>query len=311
MITAKDYVYEVYKERSFTLAAKKLFVSQPALSASIKKIEKELGAELFDRRTTPLTLTEAGKAYIEAAEQIYDAEENLRNRINDINELRTGTITIGGSNYIASCVLPEIISTFSASHPGITINLAEDNSTDLKERALAGSIDVVIDYDFAEESFTSLPLKEERLYLSASRNSAVAKELREFSLSHADIKRGNAESVPAINLKALENEKFILLKKGNDMAMHAHSMFKEAGISPKAFLELDQLMTSYALSRRGLGLAFVPDNLVAASPSDDAVFFRISSRYASRTLCIAYKKNRYVSKCLARFIEVAGECSKK
>ena len=70
MFVWKKYVYEVYKERSFTKAAQNLYISQPSLSARIKKIEEIIGEPLFDRSTTPLQLTEVGKVYIEAAEEI-------------------------------------------------------------------------------------------------------------------------------------------------------------------------------------------------------------------------------------------------
>ena len=62
MFQGMDYVYEVYCEKSFSKAAEKLFVSQPALSASIKKTEKKIGLPLFDRSTSPIQLTPAGKS---------------------------------------------------------------------------------------------------------------------------------------------------------------------------------------------------------------------------------------------------------
>ena len=69
MFTWKKYVYEVYKERSFTKAAQNLYISQPSLSARIKKIEEIIGEPLFDRSTTPLQLTEVGKVYIESPDR--------------------------------------------------------------------------------------------------------------------------------------------------------------------------------------------------------------------------------------------------
>ena len=309
MLTANDYVYEVYKEKSFTLAAKKLFVSQPALSASIKKIETEIGAKIFDRSTSPITLTEAGKAYIEALEQIYATEENLKNRINDINDLKTGSVSIGGSNFMSSCVLPDIITNYAAKYPGITLNVVENTSENLKKLVLDGEIDVVIDYDFNDKEFTSFPLKEEIIYLSASKSSRVAESFGDCTLTANDIIKGNTEK-QSIDLKLLSDEKFLLLKKGNDMEMHATKLFKEAEIYPQTFLMLDQMMTSYALTKRGLALTFVTDTLIKANPSDDCVFFRIASPYAARTISIAHKKNRYVGKCLSAFIDVTRETVK-
>ena len=59
-----EYIYTVYKERSFTKAAKKLFISQPSLSASVKHIEEKVGYPIFDRGTKPISLTECGRKYI-------------------------------------------------------------------------------------------------------------------------------------------------------------------------------------------------------------------------------------------------------
>ena len=69
MFTWKKYVYEIYKEKSFSKAAQNLYISQPSLSARIKKIEQQIGAPIFDRSTTPLRMTEVGEAYISAAEK--------------------------------------------------------------------------------------------------------------------------------------------------------------------------------------------------------------------------------------------------
>ena len=65
MLKEMDYIYAVYEEKSFSRAAKKLFVSQPALSNMVKKAEKEIGAPIFDRSTIPLTVTPAGEYYIQ------------------------------------------------------------------------------------------------------------------------------------------------------------------------------------------------------------------------------------------------------
>ena len=92
MFVWKKYVYEVYKERSFTKAAQNLYISQPSLSARIKKIEEIIGEPLFDRSTTPLQLTEVGKVYIEAAEEITQIEQRVENYINDLAGLKTGSL---------------------------------------------------------------------------------------------------------------------------------------------------------------------------------------------------------------------------
>lgn len=78
MFSKYEYVYQVYKEHNFTKAAEKLFISQPSLSAAIKKIEEKVGAELFERRGKGIELTEVGKEYIATTEQIIKAENEFK-----------------------------------------------------------------------------------------------------------------------------------------------------------------------------------------------------------------------------------------
>ncbi len=306
MYSAMDYIYEIYKEKSFTKAAQKLFVSQPALSASVKKVESELGAEIFDRSTSPISLTEAGRIYIEAAEQIYAVMTGLKERIDDINGLRTGEVTAGGTNFVSSCVIPEIVKNYSARFPGIALNLVESNSEELKRLALSGGVDAVIDYDFDGALFDITPLREEKIYLSAAKDSPQAQKYANYALTDGDIRHGRENRAPSIEISALGGEPFILLKKGNDMNERAVKMFAESAIRPNVALMLDQLMTSYTLSCKGLGMAFVPDTLIDAAPLKNAVYFRISSPHAKRTLAIAKKKNKYASKALTQFIITAA-----
>ena len=109
MFNHMDYVYSVYKERSFSKAAEALHISQPSLSATIQKIEEQVGAPIFDRSTRPISLTLFGAAYIQSIEQIQEIQENLFNMANDLSELQKGKISIGGSNLSISYVLPQKI----------------------------------------------------------------------------------------------------------------------------------------------------------------------------------------------------------
>ena len=92
MFQGMEYVYAVYKAKSFSKAAKELFISQPSLSASIKRIEKKMGYPIFDRSTKPLQLTEYGEAYIRAVEQMMMIKNEFSNYINDLGELKAGCL---------------------------------------------------------------------------------------------------------------------------------------------------------------------------------------------------------------------------
>ena len=94
MLRDREYVYAVYQERSFSRAAQRLFISQPALSSKVKKVEERVGAPLFDRSTNPIRLTPAGKCYVEAVEQVMGIEDELRSRLAQLADQREGAITI-------------------------------------------------------------------------------------------------------------------------------------------------------------------------------------------------------------------------
>lgn len=83
MFQGMEYVYEVYKEKSFSKAAASLFISQPSLSANVKRIEKRIGCPIFDRSTKPLQLTECGRKYIESVERSW--------KLKRISEILFGT----------------------------------------------------------------------------------------------------------------------------------------------------------------------------------------------------------------------------
>ena len=104
MLKYSEYAYEVYKERSFTKAAENLFISQPSLSLTVKKLEDELGAKIFDRSCKEIALTDIGKKYIRAVEEIKNIEKNLKNEIEDLQKLRRGKVTIGSTVFVSSCI---------------------------------------------------------------------------------------------------------------------------------------------------------------------------------------------------------------
>lgn len=305
-----DYIYETYKERSFTVAAKNLYISQPALSAAIQKAEREIGARIFDRSTNPIRLTDAGIAYIAAVEKVKEIERDLHTRLNDISDLKTGKLTVSGASYISSFIIPPILKNFHAKFPGISTELIENPPFPLQEQFLGEETDLMIDYHFDEEIYTSFPVFEEKIFLAVPENSLVHSQLAAFSFTGEDIRNGthlqkNAALVP---LKYFANEPFVLLKKGNDMNTRALSMIKESGINAKIVTQLDQLITSFNFVKAGIGTALVTDTVIKGSDCSGVLFYRPESSFSCRTVRIAYKKNRYISQSMMdAFISTAKE----
>ena len=107
-----EYVLTLAEEKSFSKAAQKLYVTQPSLSQFIKNLEKELRVPIFDRSTSPIRLTPAGEAFVNAARKIKAIEDELNQQIADLTNLNTGDLRIGTSPFRASCLLPKSIAKF-------------------------------------------------------------------------------------------------------------------------------------------------------------------------------------------------------
>ena len=145
MFQGMEYVYEVYLEKSFSKAAEKLFISQPSLSANVKRVEHHIGYPIFDRSTKPLSLTECGVQYIKAVEKIKSIQNEFEGFANDWGDLKKGTLTLGGSNLFSSWILPPLIADFARRYPLIQISLIEETTANLARMLRHGQLDLMLD----------------------------------------------------------------------------------------------------------------------------------------------------------------------
>ncbi len=308
MFKKLDYVYAVYHEGSFTRAAEKLYISQPSLSAAIKNLESEIGAPLFDRGAGGVELTEVGRIYIDCAERMMKIREEFVSRLNDINTLEVGQITVGGTNYLSSYILPRIINRFSSMYPGIDVTLTEANSRALGEMVAREEIDLVIDsFDDTFDAYDALRLMHEEILLCVPRDCAVNRSLQEYAIPARLLEPGSdLSTVPSVPLALFHDENFILLKAGNDMHNRATAFLGAAGITPRVSFYVDQMNTSYALAEQGMGICFATDTLFRfRGVSDKIVLYKVSGEHSGRTLYVAHKKNRYCTRAMTKFIETA------
>jgi len=311
MFSKYGYVYEVYKERNFTRAAEKLFISQPSLSVAIKNIEKKIGADLFERMGNNVRLTEVGEAYISSTKQIIAAEKEFLDRINDINNLKTGKIVVGGTNYLSSYVLPRVINQFNRLYPYIEVELVEANSYNLATMIRNEQIDIIIDsFDEKMDDYQGFFLSSEDILLCVPKDRKINEKLNQFQIEPESFYNGNVsiKDVEAVPIKIFEDEKFILLKKGNDMYKRAMNFFNADDIEPKVVYRVDQLNISYALADSGIGLCFITDTFLKYGRISDNVFlYKVKNEQCSRNLYIAHKKNKYCTKAMAEFIKTTKE----
>nr|WP_288709619.1 LysR family transcriptional regulator [uncultured Dorea sp.] len=270
MFVWKKYVYEVYKERSFTKAAQNLYISQPSLSARIKKIEEIIGEPLFDRSTTPLQLTEVGKVYIEAAEEITQIEQRVENYINDLAGLKTGNLAVGASTLFAAYVVPSLITQFNQKFPDVHIQLIEGNTAELEEMLGSNVLDFVIDnYHYDSILYNKELYCEENILLAVPKHFAVNEELGMYQLSYKNIKNKNYlnQKYPAVPLGRFADLPFIMLTQGNDTRTRGDRLCRNVGFKPNIVLEFNQQSTAYMASSTQLGATFISDILVSQLPT--------------------------------------------
>ncbi len=306
MFKKMEYVYTIYKEKSFTKAAKKLYVSQPCLSAAIKKLEDEIGLPLFERRYSDLRPTMIGYEYIRAAERIMDIQDDFSAKINEVTNMQYGKLKVGGSSYVSSYILPQIVSEFSQSYPGIEISITETSSLELKKMLEAEEIDLMIDsMDEEPPAFDCVPLTEEKILLAVPSDDECNKPLKEFAITPDMIFKSGFDSAPTISINRFRDEKFILLKRGHSMYRHAWDIFNKADFTPNVCFSLDQLSTSYALAASGNGACFVTDRLFRQHRFTDNILLYNIEGSGSRTLYISKKKTAFSSNVINKFIEIA------
>ena len=311
MFVWKKYVYEVYKERSFTKAAQNLYISQPSLSARIKKIEEIIGEPLFDRSTTPLQLTEVGKVYIEAAEEITQIEQRVENYINDLAGLKTGNLAVGASTLFAAYVVPSLITQFNQKFPDVHIQLIEGNTAELEEMLGSNALDFVIDnYHYDSILYNKELYCEENILLAVPKHFAVNEELGMYQLSYKNIKNKNYlnQKYPAVPLGRFADLPFIMLTQGNDTRTRGDRLCRNVGFKPNIVLEFNQQSTAYMASSTQLGATFISDILVSQLPAfENLVYYKLDGEEAKRKVFFYYKTHKYKTRVMEDFIRMMHE----
>ena len=313
MFSKHEYVYAVYREGNFSRAAEKLFISQPSLSAAIKNIEKKLGAKLFERSGSGVYLTEIGKEYIAATEQIMSVEKDFVCKVQDINGLSYGHITVGASNFLSSYVLPDIIKRFNTLHPAIEIGLVGSGSVSLCNMLKSDRVDIVIDSFEDIDDYEGCPLSKERVMLCVPGDREINRGLEDYRITPTDIyeRRVDINEIPPVSAEHFKDERFILLKSGNDMYTRAKNIFDKSGINPKIAFTVDQLNISCALANSGMGLCFATDTFFKYRKAGENLYlYNVSDDLSARTLYVIWKKNKYQSMAMREFMKIAKEVIK-
>lgn len=302
-----QYILEVSRTKSISQAAKNLYISQPALSAIIKKQEDEWGVVLFDRSTKPIHLTECGEYCVKCIEQMQSVESEMLQYFDDLTGLSTGCVRIGASTYYCSNVLPSLISDFSLKYPNIQFSVTECNSTpEIKDMLDNGQIDLILTSDtFSKDEYEQLEYDSEAIIIAVPKSHDVNNSLSGFAYSYNEmaLNNGKDDLHPALSLSVFKDEEFITIDHNSDIYPRLLDMFHEIDATPKIKGHFQQMFSCYFMAANGFGSTILrASTLQCVKDTSNLYFYRIDSSYSMRTSKLYYRKKAYLPKAASEFI---------
>ena len=293
MLRYKEYIYAIYQEHSFSKAAQKLYVSQPWLSSVVKKVEQEIKTPLFDRSTTPISLTPAGEYYIQQAEKVMAIEEDMREHFTALASPGT-QLHLGSCMFFCTYVLPRLLSEFRGENPQITLTLTEGNSAVLSEKLLERKLDVALEAEpIQDPKIQSVAWCTEEIVLAVPARAPINQALSEYCYTFDELlkRREPGGKKPPVPLQAFREEPFLLLQQGNELYTRSLELCRHAGFTPRASVYLTQMMTAYYLVCEGQGVSFLRASIPEyVAPTDSVVFYQLDDPLALRPIYLSYLK---------------------
>ncbi len=241
------YFLEIARQRSFTRAAERLHMAQPALSQQMKNLEAELGTALFIRGRKETQLTAAGKAFQPRAEALLLQAEAAKAVVSDVAQLRGGKLVVAAIPSVSACLLPAVIQKFAQQHARVELQLIEDSSERVADCVESGLADIgFLQLPASKAAFATRTIISEPFVLLAAKSHALTKQKE-------------------VSLKQLAAESFIFYKgRARDTALES---CRKAGFEPRVACESGELETIRALVAAGLGIAVVPQLAASHLPS--------------------------------------------
>lgn len=253
------YFVAVAEESHFTRAAERLHVAQSGLSASIRALERELGAELFRRNTRQVRLTPEGPALLVEARRALAASDAARDAVAAVRGLLRGSLAIGSLQCLHAVHLPTVLAGFVAAHPGLDIRLRHGGSGELVEQVRDGVLDLALVSRPAREpdDVVITPLAAEPLVLACAPVHPLALETV-LAVRPEDGGPGPVAVRTGVRLEELRGERFVDFPPDWGTRTRADEALAAAGVDRHVALEVTDVHSLLDLVANGLGVALVP-----------------------------------------------------
>jgi len=279
---------EIIRLGSFSEAAKKLSISQPAVSFQIHKLERDLGVRLIDRSQKSVTMTDTGKRFLTFSELVERETAHLRHDLDQIREEVTGDIVIAASTIPGEILLLPILSEFKSLHPAIGTRVDVSDSLGVISGLQGGDYDV---------GFCGITPESKQLdYFKFAEDEIVLIVFPEHPFAHKK----------EISFLELEGESLIFRKDTSGTQGNLKSLLSNAGLnldkwSPKMILGTTQAVVAAVEAR--MGIAFVSNLAINKSLSLGLVKeVAIKGPKLSRDFYCIYRRERVVSRLITEFI---------
>lgn len=246
------YIVAIAQCGSISAASRKLFISQPALTKQLSRLEMQLGVKLFERRSAHLSITPAGEIFLEYAIAAIELEKQMLERLTQRGEM-TGERVRVATTHRGGCFVGDHTAAFLSRFPGIRLEYL-DMSAEECERALEeGTADLAVYTDpVLSEQIEYMPLEEDRLVLVLPRNSEI--------VAGCDLKTNSPNSPLPISADALRQSSLIWVLSTPDHSLYyaESSFFKKYRITPVQSMRVDYVDTRYAVACGGGGVMLAP-----------------------------------------------------
>lgn len=289
------YISVIASEKSITKAADKLYMSQPALSQYLKKVEKELGIWIFERTPAGVLPTEEGLLFLAFVKKALQDERELQKQLQNLRDGDTsvGTVYLGFTGTQATYVLPYILPDFHLKYPKIEIVLVEGTSDEIEKEILQHTVDIGILHP---------PLKESGLdCFELSRDDMVV--VPRVNSSYQQYVYWGEDQKPYINMEYLRDEPLVLTHPDMRSRMVCDSIFKNAGFTPTIKLISKRLDTLNALAKVGFSSTIMPLKQLSPELREQDYYFIDPKYNVPYSFVVAVRKNAYVSKPVQKLID--------
>ncbi len=231
----------VLEEGGFKRATARLGITQPALSYQIKRLEEELGVQVFHRGPAGITPTEAGRVLLEHAHRVISAVRHAHQAVRELSDGVTGEVRIGTMKCIGTYFLPQVLWEIRAKHPMVRPQIVYRNSDELLDSLLANKLDVVV---------VAEPPPDDRL-----RSQILFQEGISLVAGPGHPFYGR----PRIELEELRDVQFVALSPSTSTGGLIRAYLDGLGVSARASITTDNIETVKTMVEAGMGVAFLPD----------------------------------------------------